>query len=113
MANSLNQSAINQIYLSNSTERFVVSNSGDYYWWNNFNRSYQPIDIASLPGQIIGVDSDNAGNLVFLTLINDDNPGFPPPSYLTTWNASSQSFGNSEQFFMDPWLSSPGRTHLK
>jgi hypothetical protein len=108
MANSLNQSAINQIYLSNSTERFVVSNSGDYYWWNDFNRSYQPIDIASLPGQIIGVDSDNAGNLVFLTLINDDDPGFPPPSYLTTWNASSQSFGNSEQFFMDPWLSSPG-----
>jgi hypothetical protein len=108
MPNSLNQSAINQIYLSNSTERFVVSNSGDYYWWNNFNRSYQPIDIASLPGQIIGVDSDNAGNLVFLTLINDDDPGFPPPSYLTTWNASSQSFGNSEQFFMDPWLSSPG-----
>ena len=68
MTNSLNQNAINQVYLSNSTERFVVSNSGDYYWWNDFNRNYQPIDIASLQGQLIGVDNDNAGNLVFLTL---------------------------------------------
>jgi hypothetical protein len=103
---------LHQIYLSNSTERFVVSDSGDYYWWNNFNRSYQPIDTSrfgpnSPSGSIIGVDIDNAGNLVFLTLI-DDAPGFPPESILTTWNASSQSFRESENFFMEPWLSSPG-----
>jgi hypothetical protein len=96
MANSLNQNAINQVYLSNSTERFVVSNSGDYYWWNDFNRSYQPIDIASLQGQLIGVDNDNAGNLVFLTLDEvflDGSINYI--FYLTTWNTSSESLGES------------------
>jgi len=96
MSNFLNQSAIAQIYLSNSTERFVVSNSGDYYWWNDFNRSYQPIDIASLPGQIIGVDSDNTGNLAFLTLVEGPFDGSGIEWWLTTWNASSQSLGESE-----------------
>ena len=67
MSNPLSYGAISQIYLSGASERFVASNSGDYYWWNDFNRSYQPIDTSSLPGQIIGVDSDNAGNLAFLT----------------------------------------------
>ena len=92
MTNSLNQNAINQVYLSNSTERFVVSDSGDYYWWNDFNRSYQPIDTSSLPGQIIGVDSDNAGNLAFLTWFAGD---IYYSYYLTTWNASSESLGES------------------
>ena len=96
MTNSLNQNAINQVYLSNSTERFVVSDSGDYYWWNDFNRSYQPIDIASLQGQLIGVDSDNAGNLVFLTLDEVFLDGFINYIfYLTTWNTSSESLEES------------------
>ena len=103
MTNSLNQNAINQVYLSNSTERFVVSKSGDYYWWNDFNRSYQPIDIASLQGQIIGVDSDNAGNLAFLTFIGGAS-GFPTETSLSIWNSSTQSFVLSENFFPNPWL---------
>ena len=97
MSNSLNPSSISQIYLSNSTERFVVSDSGDYYWWNDFNRSYQPIDTSSLPGQIIGVDSDNAGNLAFLTSGEQTSIGSRLyVQWLTTWNASSQSLGESE-----------------
>ena len=93
MSNSLSYGAISQIYLSGSSERFVASNSGDYYWWNDFNRSYQPIDTSSLPGQIIGVDSDNTGNLVFLTLVEGPVDGSGIEWWITTWNASSQSFG--------------------
>ena len=73
----------------------MASNSGDYYWWNDFNRSYQPIDTSSLPGQIIGVDSDNTGNLVFLTLVEGPVDGSGIEWWITTWNASSQSFGES------------------
>ena len=81
----------------------MVSSSGDYYWWNDFNRSYQPIDIASLQGQIIGVDSDNAGNLAFLTFIGGTS-GFPTETSLSIWNSSTQSFVLSENFFPNPWL---------
>ena len=74
MSNTLDLSSISQVYLSGDSERFVVSDSGDYYWWNNFNRSYQPIDVFDQfigQGQkIIGVDTDNAGNLFFLTLLD-------------------------------------------
>ena len=99
MSNSLSYGAISQIYLSGSSERFVASNSGDYYWWNDFNRSYQPIDTSSLNGFIIGVDSDNTGNLVFLTLVEGPVDGSGIEWWLTTWNASSQSLEVSQPVY--------------
>ena len=99
MSNSLSYGAISQIYLSGSSERFVASNSGDYYWWNDFNRSYQPIDTSSLNGFIIGVDSDNTGNLVFLTLVEGPVDGSGIEWWLTTWNASSQSLEASQPVY--------------
>jgi len=106
MSNSFNINSIQQVYLSGTSDRFVASDKGLYYWWNEFNQSYQPIDTSSLSGKIIGVSSDNAGNLSFLTFIGSP-PGFPPAANLYFWNASSQSF-ESSQFFPNPWLSAQG-----
>ena len=106
MPNPFNLNSINQVYLSGASDRFVSTADGQYFWWNDFNRSYQPIDTSSLSGKIIGINSDNAGNLAFLTFIGGP-PGFPPATNLSIWNVSTQSFEES-QFFPNPWLSATG-----
>jgi len=89
MSNLIDYSTIQQTIVSNSTQRLALTTNGQYYYWDNATQNYSLVDVSSLPApsQIVGIDSDNAGNFYFLLYRNiSGQAGY----YLTSWNSTSQ-----------------------
>ena len=89
MSNLIDYSTIQQTIVSNSTQRLALTTNGQYYYWDNATQNYSLMDTSSIPvpSQIVGIDSDNAGNFYFLLYRNiSGQAGY----YLTSWNSTSQ-----------------------
>ncbi|MCA2603284.1 MAG: hypothetical protein IM520_25400, partial [Microcystis sp. M29BS1] len=89
MSNLIDYSTIQQTIVSNSTQRLARTTNGQYYYWDNATQNYSLVDVSSLPApsQIVGIDSDNAGNFYALIYSNiSGQAGY----YLTSWNSTSQ-----------------------
>ena len=89
MSNLIDYSTIQQTIVSNSTQRLALTTNGQYYYWDNATQNYSLVDVSSLPApsQIVGIDSDNAGNFYALIYSNiSGQAGY----YLTSWNSTSQ-----------------------
>ncbi|MDT3674005.1 FG-GAP-like repeat-containing protein [Microcystis wesenbergii] len=89
MSNLIDYSTIQQTIVSNSTQRLALTTNGQYYYWDNATQNYSLMDTSSIPApsQIVGIDSDNAGNFYFLLYRNiSGQAGY----YLTSWNSTSQ-----------------------
>ncbi|OPF16167.1 hypothetical protein B1L04_24130 [Microcystis aeruginosa KW] len=74
---------------SDNSNSFVTSPIEQYYYWDNATQNYSLMDTSSIPvpSQIVGIDSDNAGNFYFLLYRNiSGQAGY----YLTSWNSTSQ-----------------------
>ncbi len=52
---------------SDNSNSFVTSPIEQYYYWDNATQNYSLMDTSSIPvpSQIVGIDSDNAGNFYF------------------------------------------------
>ncbi|NCR55344.1 MAG: hypothetical protein GPJ10_18775 [Microcystis aeruginosa L211-07] len=89
MSNLIDYNTIQQTIVSNSTQRLVLTEAGQYYYWDNATQNYSLMDTSSLPapGQIAGIDCDNSGN--FYALIYSNIAG-QAGYYLTSWNSTSQ-----------------------
>ncbi|MBE5231641.1 MAG: FG-GAP repeat protein [Microcystis aeruginosa PMC 728.11] len=89
MSNLIDYSTIQQTIVSHSTQRLARTTNGQYYYWDNATQNYSLVDVSSLPApsQIVGIDSDNAGNFYALIYSNiSGQAGY----YLTSWNSTSQ-----------------------
>ncbi|MFN5513478.1 MAG: FG-GAP-like repeat-containing protein [Cyanobacteriota bacterium] len=91
MNTTIDYTAIANIFVSNPDQRFVEDIHGNFYFWNDFNQSYQSIDLSSLGLDLVDVDCDSEGNLYFLSYGNGSNGlGY----YVTPWSYASQSLGS-------------------
>ncbi|MBE8993954.1 FG-GAP-like repeat-containing protein [Microcystis aeruginosa] len=93
MSNLIDYNTIQQTIVSNSTQRLVSTSNNKYYWWNDYNQSYNflvdtsfIVNSQGINYSIKQVDSDNAGNFYFLT---STGSGGSQQYYLWNWNSSS------------------------
>ena len=96
MSNLIDYNTIQQTIVSNSTQRLVSTSNNKYYWWNDYNQSYNfLVDTSFSNSQAVNysieqVDSDNAGNFYFLTSAPFSGPfSGSQRYYLWNWNSSS------------------------
>ena len=68
----IDYSTIQQTIVSNSTQRLVLTTSGQYYYWDNATQNYNLVNLSSLPvgSQIVDIDCDNAGNFYAVTNVS-------------------------------------------